>query len=212
MPTFIFYRNKNKVDRVQGADIKGLEDKIKQHYSDGTEASGEEEKDYGQGLMDLGVFIMKNDCECLNEADNHTLSHCFGQGHLASDCDEQLIISVAFNQGVKVHSLRMKAPVGHGPKKVKIFINQPTSDFDQLTSQTSVQEIEVNAKDLEEGNLINLRYVKFQNVLNMVLFIVDNQSNCDKTIIEELQFIGAPILTTKMDDFKRISGKKGESH
>ncbi|CAH1957476.1 unnamed protein product [Acanthoscelides obtectus] len=31
MPTFIFYRNKVKIDRLQGADPNGLENKIKQH-------------------------------------------------------------------------------------------------------------------------------------------------------------------------------------
>lgn len=73
------------------------------------------------------------------------------------------------------------------------------------------QELEFTPKDLE-GNLVNLRFVKFQNVQNIILFIEDNQGGGDRTIIEELKFIGAPIATTKMDDFKRISGKKGESH
>ena len=44
------------------------------------------------------------------------------------------------------------------------------------------------------------------------LFIENNQGGGDRTVIEELKFIGSPIQTTKMDDFKRISGKKGESH
>lgn len=44
------------------------------------------------------------------------------------------------------------------------------------------------------------------------MFIKDNQGGGEKTQLDRLQFIGAPISTTKMDDFKRISGKKGESH
>lgn len=39
-------------------------------------------------------------------------------------------------------------------------------------------------KDLEGGgNPVNLRYVKFQNVQNIQLFIKDNQSGGDKTQI-----------------------------
>lgn len=63
-----------------------------------------------------------------------------------------------------------------------------------------------------EGNPINLRYVKFQNVNNMQLFIKDNQSGDEITQIDYLAIIGSPISTTNMGDFKRIAGKKGESH
>lgn len=50
--------------------------------------------------MDLATFIVKNECECLNEADDHPLAHALtsGGGHLASSCDEQLIINISFNQ------------------------------------------------------------------------------------------------------------------
>lgn len=215
MPTFVFYRSKQKIDRLQGADFQGLESKIKQHYGVVEGVSGEEEKDYGFGLMDLTTMIMKNNCECLNEHDEHTLEHCLNpeSGYLASDCDEQLIIHIAFNQAVKIHSLKIKAPLKHGPKKIKIFINQPiTIDFDQASAAVAIQEIECTPKDFEEDSLIPLRFVKFQNVQNMMLFIVDNQTGDERTIIEQLKFIGAPVITTKMEDFKRIGGKKGESH
>lgn len=213
MPTFIFYRNRSKIDRIQGADIAGLEAKIRQHIDTDLNVGGDEE-DFGQGLMDLTPLITKSSCECLNESDDHILEHALTSagGFLASDVDEQLIINIAFNQGVKIHSLKFKAPLKHGPKRVKLFINQPvTLDFDSATSTAAVQDIEVSPKDLE-GNLINLRYVKFQNVQTLTFFVIDNQSGDEKTIIEHLQIIGAPIATTKMDDFKRIAGKKGESH
>lgn len=69
----------------------------------------------------------------------------------------------------------------------------------------------IKPEDLE-GNPINLRYVKFQNVNNIQLFVKDNQSGDEVTQIDYLAIIGSPISTTKMDDFKRITGKKGESH
>jgi hypothetical protein len=196
---------------MQGADITGLEAKIKQHYGSGGEEVGE---DYGLGLMDLGTFIMKNQCECLNEADDHPMAHALtnGAGYLASDCDEQLILSLTFNQAVKIHSIKLKAPEKHGPKNIKLFINQPrTIDFDMAESYQSVQDLVIEPKDLD-GTPVNLRYVKFQNVQNIQIFIKDNQSGDEKTVIDFLTFIGSPLLTTKMDDFKRVAGKKGESH
>lgn len=63
-----------------------------------------------------------------------------------------------------------------------------------------------------EGNPVNLRYVKFQNVNNIQLFIKDNQSGDEVTQIDNLAIIGSPISTTNMGDFKRVAGKKGESH
>lgn len=48
MPTFIFYRNKSKIDRLQGANVEALEAKIQQHIGATEEEGGE---DYGQGLM-----------------------------------------------------------------------------------------------------------------------------------------------------------------
>lgn len=94
--------------------------------------------------MDLTTFIMKGQCECLNESDDNTFEHCLTAegGYLESDCDEQLIISVSFRQAVKVHSLKIKAPADKGPKSIKLFINQPrTIDFDMADSNTSIQEI-----------------------------------------------------------------------
>jgi hypothetical protein len=74
-----------------------------------------------------------------------------------------------------------------------------------------VQDLVIEPKDLD-GTPVNLRYVKFQNVQNIQIFIKDNQSGDEKTVIDFLTFIGSPLLTTKMDDFKRVAGKKGESH
>lgn len=211
MPTFIFYRNRTKVDRLQGADPTGLENKIQQYYgSDETEDSDSAVA----GHMDLTTFIMKQQCECLNESDEHPLAHCLtaAGGFLQSDCDEQLIISLTFLQAVKIHSLKIKAPSDKGPKTIRIFINQPrTLDFDLADSYTCVQDLELKPEELD-GGPINLRYVKFQNVQNIQLFVKDNQAGGEVTQIDHLAVIGSPISTTNMGDFKRVTGKKGESH
>lgn len=211
MPTFIFYRNRAKLDRLQGADPTALENKIVQYYGSD---EGEEGGDTISGHMDLSPFILKAQCECLNENDEHPLSNALtaGGGFLQSDCDEQLIISITFNQAVKVHSLKIKAPADKGPKDLKIFINQPrTLDFDMAESCSSVQELELTPNDLESNPVI-LRYVKFQNVNNIQIFIRNNQAEDEITQIDHIAIIGTPINTTNMGDFKRVAGKKGESH
>lgn len=208
MPTFIFFRNKTKVDRMQGADTEQLENKVKQYYGDG----GVEEDSGVKGFMDLTTFISKNQCECLNESDDHPYTNCLtgGGGHMESDCDEQIILSLTFNQAVKAHSLKVKAPRDKGPKTIRIFLNHPnTLDFDKADSMASVQDLQLTPDQLD-GTPIPLRFVKFQNVQNMQFFIKDNQGGGEVTQVDHFAVIGTPISTTNMGDFKRVSGKKGE--
>ncbi|PBC28713.1 Thioredoxin protein [Apis cerana cerana] len=205
MPTFIFYRNQTKLGLCQGADPTGLESKILQFYGSG---DLEDSESPVSGHMDLATFITKAQSECLNESDDHNFLQCLStdDGYLESECDEQLILSIAFSQAVKVHSLKIKAPKDKGPKNIKLFINQPrTIDFDMADSNTSIQDLTLSAKDIEEGNPIALRYVKFQNVQNIQIFVKDNQTGSEVTRIDHLAIFGSPISTTNMGEFKRVN-------
>ena len=228
MPTFLFFRNKTKIDKLQGADNKALEEKIVQHYG---EEGGEGEESGVKGMMDLVTFIDKSKSECLNEDDEHPYQHCLssGGGYLGSDCDEQIILSLSFNQAVKCHSIKIKAPADKGPKTVRVFSNQPnTLDFDKADGMAAVQDFVLTEKQLT-GDIIPLKFVKFQNVMNIQFFfkasqhhltlrwdfynfcVQDNQSGGEVTQIDYLSVIGTPIDTTNMNDFKRVAGKKGET-
>ena len=211
--TFQFFRNKQRLAVVSGADAQALEAKIVELIGTGDTAAS----DCGvPGHMDLSPFILTSDVECLNESDGHTLKDALTAGKeafLESDCDEQLVISVGFNQNVKLHSLRIQGPATQGPKTVKIFTNQPqTLDFDKADSMEAVQVLNLSEKEVTSGEAVPLRFVKFQNVSNLQLFIKDNQTGAETTVVHHLAFIGSPVSTTKMSDFKRIAGKKGETH
>ncbi len=173
MPTFIFFRNRVPVARLQGADPNALASKLKELVESGETLSAAASDSPVAGFLDLTTFINKSQSECLNESDNNSLGNAFlpGSGfYLESDCDEQLIISIAFNQPVKLHSLKLLAPATNGPKTLKLFINQPrTLDFDQASSMEAVQKVEVETADLVEAKPIPLRFVKFQNVQNLIV-------------------------------------------
>jgi len=207
MPTFNLYLNRAKVDSVTGADQQMLENKVKQWL----ENAGTTEASAVPGQIDLSGLLMKATIECMNEDDSHNLRDLLSGSNLQSDCDEQLIINLPFNQPVKIHSIRIKGPSQNGPKTVKIFINHPrTLDFDQAEAMEPVQQLEFTKQQMEAGEIVNLRYVKFQNVQNIQLFVKDNLGGTDKTRIDELKLYGTPLNVTKMDDFKRVAGKKGE--
>jgi len=214
LPTFIFLRSKAKLDTMRGGDAGVLEEKIKKWYGGGGEGDDDEET-VVKGHMDLVTFFDKSGCECLNESNEHPLSQALTskEGYLESDCDEQLLISIAFNQLIRLHSIRINAPPGKAPKTVKLFINQPkTLDFDSADSMSSVQTLVLTPADVENGSVIPLLYVKFQNVSNITLFVKDNQEGEETTRIDFLGFYGSPVGSTNMAEFKRIAGKKGESH
>ncbi|CAE1299300.1 PITH domain-containing protein At3g04780,Thioredoxin-like protein 1 [Acanthosepion pharaonis] len=212
LPTFQFFRNKVKIDEMRGANQQALLDLINKH------ASGDdsiEDEPRVKGFVDLSSFISKSGSECLNGADDYPFTNCLEKNgnYLESDCDEQLIIFISFSQAVKLHSLKIHAPNENGPKNIKLFTNQPiTLDFDKAESMEPVQSFCLNPSDLEEGNVIELRYVKYQNVQNVTIFIKDNQGGMETTQINYLCFIGTPVSSTDMSEFKRVAGKKGESH
>jgi len=214
MPTFIFIRAKVKIDEMKGADQNTLVEKVKQHAGPDTAANdGNEDV---KGYADLKPFFLSAGCNCLNESDDHTHANIFDDNdtYLESDCDEQLILTIEFNQAVKVHSLKINAPNdGKGPKLIKLFVNQPSSvDFDQAERMEGVQKIDLTEDDISGSKVIPLRFVKFQNVTNLVIFVANNQGDEETTVLKYLKIIGAPLGATNMTEFKRVAGKAGESH
>ncbi|KAG8131229.1 hypothetical protein E2320_017762 [Naja naja] len=146
--------------------------------------------------MDLMPFVNKAGCECLNESDEHGFDNCLRKDStfLESDCDEQLLITVAFNQPVKLYSMKCQGPDNEAER------SEPT------------QALELTPDDIKEDSIIQLRYVKFQNVNSVTLFVQSNQGDEETTRIAYFTFIGTPVQATNMNDFKRVVGKKGESH
>jgi len=213
MPTFILFRNRTRLDLVRGAHAQELEEKIKRHYGEGSEAADAQAAGPG-GSSDILPYIDQKGCECLNESDNTPFrSFIEGKSKLVSDCDEQLIMVYGFNQNMKLQAFKIKAPEDSGPKTIKFFINQPkTLDFDSATTMIPTQEVVLTPEDLTGEKPVELRFVKFQSVNNLQIFIPDNQTGKDETHIDSLVLYGMTMSTTNMSDFKRVAGNKGESH
>lgn len=55
-PTFLFFRNKVRVDQYQGADASGLEDKIKQHVEN--DPGSNEDSDIPKGYVSAVEIIL----------------------------------------------------------------------------------------------------------------------------------------------------------
>ena len=75
-----------------------------------------------------------------------------------------------------------------------------------------VQSLELSEADLSETGIIQLDYLKFQRVTSITIFIKDNQGNEETTRILFIGLYGSTKESSNMHDFKRITGKAGESH
>ncbi|CAF0996877.1 unnamed protein product [Brachionus calyciflorus] len=216
MPTFLLFKQRVELARIRGADKNQLENKIKEFYteSEGDNAAGGVSKVDGD-FVDLVSLINKAQSECLNQSDDFVWENALSPDSkcLKSDVDEQILMYVSFQQPVKLSSLVIQGPADNGPKNVRLFINQTkTLDFDSAQNCLAVQDLELKPEDLKDGQLLKLRFVKFQNVQNITIFFVNNQSESEVTQVDYIRFIGSPVNVTNMSDFKRVSGQAGESH
>jgi len=209
VPNFIFLKGGQVLATVKGANKDALKSKLEEFSK---QAGQKPMEGAPVGMNDLASFIDKTKTECLNEVDG-TLECALDDvpGELKSDCDEQLIIRTAFQQPIKLHSIRLDAggDMEQAPKTVRIFANVTNPlDFDDAENQPSTQDLELEADAF--GKPIPLRFVKFQNVQNLTIFIKDNLGDGDVTSLSRLQFIGQSVSQTNMSEFKRVAGKPGE--
>jgi len=209
VPTFIFLKGGQTLATLKGINKDGLKNKLEElsKESGATPLEGAP-----TGMKDLAQFIDKTKTECLNEVDG-TLACALEDesGELKSDCDEQLLIRTAFIQPIKLHSIKFNAggDIEQAPKTIRLFVNVTNPlDFDDAESAPATQELELDAKLLD--TMIPLRFVKFQNVQNLTIFVKDNLGGGDVTAISRIQFIGQTMSQTNMSEFKRVAGKVGE--
>jgi PITH domain len=133
--------------------------------------------------------------ECLNEAKPQSVRGVFGsKGLLKSDVDEQLIISIPFQQSVKLHSIKIvgvaddgKQPLVHksetsvvthwidtvgAPRTIKTYINRTTTlSFDEVDNVQNVESIALTEAQVhpKTAAVVPLRFVKYQSVHHLTV-------------------------------------------
>jgi hypothetical protein len=121
-----------------------------------------------------------------------------------SDTDEQLMLFLPFRSHVRVHSLHLtslppyaddadEAPMR--PLNIKLFINSPhVLGFEEADDIEPTQAIELapSSWDTKTGTYkVDLRFVKFQTVTTLVLFIVDGDGRSDKVRLDRVRVFGS---------------------
>ncbi|KAJ2845435.1 hypothetical protein IWW36_004782, partial [Coemansia brasiliensis] len=104
---------------------------------------------------------------------------------------------------IKLHSIMLKAPLDKAPRSIKLFANRTSLGFDDVESVDPTQEIEMTKEMYESGGVVNLRYVRFQHVNSLSIFVADNLEDDDVTAINQLVFIGTAIDSANVSDIRQ---------
>lgn len=118
-----------------------------------------------------------------------------------SDTDEQLMLFIPFQSTLRVHSLHLTSiptkddeEAAMRPKTIRLYKNRAhTLGFDEADDIEATQVVELQSSDWDEetGTIkIELRFVKFQNLTSLVLFVVDGEGDADKTRLDRIRIIG----------------------
>jgi hypothetical protein len=136
---------------------------------------------------------------------------------IESDVDNQLMLYVPFTSNLKVHTIHItscvsgddeedEAPVR--PKTVHIWTNrQHNLGFEEAEDIPSTQTIELKESDWDAQTAtakLELRFVKFQNVYSLVLFVADGDGDSERTRIDRIRFIGETGEKREMGKLEKI--------
>jgi len=145
---------------------------------------------------------------CLNEVEGHNLKSILANkarnttgAYLLSDADEQLLLNLHFNQRVRIRSIVLHtADPQEGPKKIKLLVNRSAIGFEDVQDAEEPQVgqvLEVPDNTIGEGQPIVLRYVRFQSVNSLHIFIESNQGKVEHTRIDAIDILGFSDGATK---------------
>lgn len=225
MPTFLFFRGGMKIDSFSGANAALLEETVKKNLNAGASSAVPKITDAVPAESSLGKYtdlvdrIDMSSTYCLNERVDAKHENCYKRGQrtvdsalLRSDCDEQLLLFIPFQETLKLFSISIMGPEDEAPKRIKIYANRMNMGFEDVSSVPPVQELELSADDVQSGKEIPLKFVKLQSVYNVTIFVESNQAGGDVTAVSRVVFYGAPATggSTNMKDLKRVAGSTGE--
>jgi len=164
------------------------------------------------GITDIKDMIDMPECYARNVAPGFPISNLFiGDSTLGckSDADEQLILHIPFTQFVKIHSIQL-TEFNNGsepesrPTLIKIYANRCNLGFEDVmdVDPTHIVELDGSGSFKEP---FPLKFVKFQRVSSLTLFIEDNDGG-DVSALGGLKLFGKSVATTNMAEFKANKG------
>jgi hypothetical protein len=93
-------------------------------------------------MIDLTEYVNKAQVHCLNSSQQHGVGNIFiKERYLESDCDEQLLISIPFQQPVKIHSIKFTSEASKNGILKLTQINQKPSSFTSINLILGLKQV-----------------------------------------------------------------------
>lgn len=142
-----------------------------------------------------------------------------------SDTDEQLMLYIPFQSTLKVHTIHLTsfAPpssdeddsdVPMRPRQVHFYTNRAHNlGFEEAEDIPPTQAIELKPEDWDEQTgtaRLELRFVKFQNVTSLVVFIVNGEGEGERTRVDRIRVVGESGEKREMGKLEKIGDEQGE--
>lgn len=230
MPTVLIFENGEKIQTIVGADptqlCKAVEERVGKSATSSWLPS-----DPAKGYNDVTSRVDLKGLELLNFDSDYgdakvlfdpskpsALGDRSKKDWVESDTDDQLMLFFPFQSASKIHSLQLTsvpAALGDGeapmrPKTVQIYTNRShVLGFEEAEDITPTQTVtlEANEWDTETSTAnIELRFVKFQNVSSLVIFVVDGDGEGETVRLDRIRVIGE---SGKKWDFAKLGDKPG---
>jgi hypothetical protein len=142
---------------------------------------------------------------------------------IESDTDAQMMLFMPFQSTMKLHTLQITSlptkdedgeMTTSRPTALQLYTNRShTLGFDEADDEPATQKIELGEDkwDAATGTAnVELRFVKFQNISSLVIFVVDGDGEVDKTRIDRIRLIGDTGEKKAMGKLEKFGEEQGE--
>lgn len=99
------------------------------------------------------------------------------------------------------------------PQTIQIYPNRPhILGFEEADDTPAAQSISISESDWDSTGTatLPLRFVKFQNVTSLVLFIVDGDGDGDRVRVDRVRVIGETGEKRDLGKLEKIGDEPGE--
>ena len=138
---------------------------------------------------------------------------------IESDTDSQLMLYIPFQGTQKVHSIHITSfarrtpdddddEIPARPKRVDLFINRSHNlGFEEAEDIPATQSVELSPESWNPKTktaVIETRFVKFQHVSSLVIFVVDAEGDGERTRVDRIRIVGESGRKECRASYKRL--------